>query len=233
MPVHSRATILLTRPRAASERFAVLLPGLEVIIAPLMEIVGTGADIELAGIAGLILTSEAVIPFLPATDLPAFCVGPRTTEAARAAGLDARQAGRDAETLVERLLADRPPAPLLHIHGLHQRGDVATRLTDGGLPCGAVVAYDQRALAPDARFRAALARDRLLVPLFSPRSAGLFAQAAKGPGFGPDTRLFALSNAVMDALPLDLRRHAATIAAPNGGEMARALQAAAMRRNSP
>lgn len=231
MPVHSRTPVLLTRPLAAAERFAKSLPGMEIVIAPLMELVGTGAEIALEGFAGLVLSSEAAVPFLPAAALPAYCVGPRTTEAASAAGFDARDMGPDAAAMVSCLLAAKPKCPLLHVHGRHQRGDVAKRLTEGGLTTLDVVAYDQRAVAPDARFRAALARDGLLIPLFSPRSAALFAQSAQG--LTPTAQLLAMSEAVADALPADLRARTTILTAPNGAEMTRALLAAAMRRNSP
>ncbi len=232
MAVHSRPTVLLTRPRAASERFAQDLQGMEVVIAPLMEIVATGADIRLDGISGLILTSEAAVAALPTSPLRAYCVGPRTADAARAAGLLAEELGPNASGLVAQLLARHTDGTLLHVRGQHQRGDIAARLSAGGIPTRDVVAYDQRAVDPGPDFRAALARDALLVPLFSPRSAALFAQAADG--LSPAAELFAMSTAVADALPDALRRQCRIIPAPNGADMTRTLNAAAaLRRISP
>jgi uroporphyrinogen-III synthase len=231
MAVHSPASVLLTRPQAASERFAKALDGMDVVIAPLMEIVSTGADVALHGVEGVVLTSEAAVAFLPPGGLPAYCVGPRTTEAARAAGFDAVEAGPDAEALVAGLLAEIPKGPLLHVRGLHQRGDVAKRLSDGGVPTREVVVYDQHAVQPDPAFRDAINREGLLVPLFSPRSAALFAEAAQR--LPPHARLIAMSDAVAEALPEAMRAHTTVLTAPNGAEMAKALRAAALRRISP
>lgn len=231
MAVHSRPTVLLTRPRVASERFARDLHGVDIVIAPLMDIVSTGADIRLDGIAGVILTSEAAVATLPKAALTAYCVGPRTADAARAAGFAAEEIGPNATELVAQLLARRPRGNLLHVRGQHQRGDVAARLSAGGVPTREVVAYDQREVEPGPAFRSALARDGLLVPLFSPRSAAIFADAAGN--LGPAVELFAMSAAVAEALPDGLRARCTTIGTPNGAEMARVLNAAAMRRISP
>ncbi len=225
MPVHSRPVVLLTRPRIASERFALELQGIDVVIAPLMDIVGTDAAIDLRGIAGVILTSEAAVAFLPPSALPAYCVGPRTAEAAEEAGLLVRMVEKHADALVAALLATKPRSPLLHLHGQHQRGDIAERLTKGGLPTQSLVVYDQREVPPGIAFRAAIAREGLMVPLFSPRSATLFAEAAQG--LNPTARLLAMSAAVADALPPHLRPRTEIIPAPTGAEMLRALHATA------
>lgn len=225
MPVHTRPIVLLTRPRVASERFALELRGMDVVIAPLMDIVGTDAAIDLRGVVGVILTSEAAVAFLPPSALPAYCVGLRTAEAAQGAGLSVQAVEKHADALVAALLANKPPAPLLHFHGQHQRGDVAERLTKGGLPTRSHVVYDQREMPPGAIFHAAIAREGLMVPLFSPRSATLFADAASG--INPTARLLAMSTAVADALPAHLRIRTKIIPAPTGEEMLRALRAPA------
>lgn len=221
--------VLLTRPRDASLRLAADLAGAcgddapkaEVLICPLMEIAGTGIRPDLRGIAGIVLTSANAVPFLPKADLPAYCVGQQTAAAASAAGFRAHVLGPDAEGLVASLTAARPRGPLLHAHGTHLRGDIATRLTASGLPTRAAAVYDQRALAPGPDFALALRRSALLVPLFSPRSARLFAQAA---GQVPaDAGLIALSPAVADALPAEWRAQTTVLPRPDGGAMLTAL----------
>lgn len=246
MAVHSRPIVLLTRPRAASERFADGMDGFDVVIAPLMEIAGTGAEVTLNGLRGLILTSENAVPFLPAwspappAPLPAFCVGPRTAEAAGAAGFAAEVLGPDAEGLVKALRTRRPEGPLLHVHGVQTRGEVAGRLRACGLDVRDVAVYDQRALPPGPEFAQAIAQraqgghtdhPTLIVPLFSPASATRFAEAlGEMPG---QMTLLAMSPAVKRALPKRLQDHTTIIPHPTGADMRSAVEGYAMRRNSP
>lgn len=232
MQVHQPPTLLLTRPRAAAERFAAGLEGGEVVIAPLMKIEGTGAVVNRDGIRALILTSENAVAFAPGGAMPAYCVGVRTAQAAKASGFEAELPGADADSLVTALLDRQPDGPLLHIHGVHTRGDVAARLRAGGLDARGVAAYDQRAVPPGPEFFDALARPRLIVPLFSPRSASLFAEAARH-HLRPDTQLLALSPAVAAALPERMHRQVGVISHPNGAEMGKALEPFGMRRISP
>lgn len=237
MAVHSRPTLLLTRPRAASERFAQGLgagSGFAIVIAPLMEIVGTGASVTLDGMRGLILTSENAVPFVPRAPLPAFCVGPRTAEVAGAAGFAPEVLGPDADGLVDALSARRAEGPLLHVHGVQTRGEVAGRLRAGGLDVRDVAVYDQRALPPGPDFAQAIQHARksdLIVPLFSPASATRFAEALGSAAV--QMTLLAMSPAVKLALPEHLRKQVTVIPEPAGAEMRRAVLEYAMPRNSP
>jgi uroporphyrinogen-III synthase len=202
-----RATLLLTRPRAASERFAADVAALglplDIVISPLMEIVPTEGIPVLSKGTDVIFTSSHAVEFAgPGAGRRAWCVGTRTANAASDAGFEAVMAGACAEELIARLLDERPGTPLAHLHGTHQRGDVARRLADAGLEVASHVLYDQVAVPPDAAFSDALARMPLLVALFSPRSAALFASAA-GPAWraGPSVTILTLSLAVQSALP--------------------------------
>ncbi len=182
--------LLLTRPRAQSERFvrdfaAALGRELPVVIAPLIEIVPRGLAVDPGTAAGLIFTSENGVAAFAAAEArrhwPVWCVGERTADAARAAGFSqVSVAGGDAESLVAGILAARPAGPLLHLRGAHAAGDVSGRLTAGGIPTTAAVVYDQVAQPLSAEARALLADPaaEVLVPLFSPRSAALLAEAA-------------------------------------------------------
>jgi len=231
MQVHQTPTLLLTRPRAASERFSAGISGADVVISPLMEIVATGANVPLDGITGLVLTSENAVRFAPSADLPAFCVGPRTADAARVAGFVAEVMGPDASGLVRQLATRHPAGPLLHIHGTHTRGDVAGRLSATGIETRSVIAYDQQKVTPDATFHSALARPHLIIPLFSPRSADLFAKAATV--LPKDALILALSQAVADALPKAMQAQTQVVAAANGAGMSAAMQRYGIVRNSP
>jgi uroporphyrinogen-III synthase len=225
-----RATLLLTRPKAASDRFAADLAhrelSLDIVISPLMEIVATGPTPPVPEDAELIFTSSNAVQIAGAgAGRRAWCVGKRTTEAASDAGFDAVMAGACAEELIARLLHTRPGANLVHFHGRHQRGDVVQRLSAAGLAATSQVIYDQVAAPPDAAFVQALSQSPLLVPLFSPRSADLFAKAA-APSWEPGTSatLLALSGAVEDALPERWRRRTEVVARPDGSAMLDAIE---------
>lgn len=170
--------LLLTRPQAASERFAAALPaGVACVISPLLRIVSFGGAVPLDGVRGVILTSRNGVEAAgPGQPMPAWCVGERTTEAARAAGWQAECAGLDAATLVDRLIAAPPEAPLLHLRGVHTRGGIAARLTAAGITTSEHVVYDQEFCPLSDAARALVAGNQpVIAPLFSPRTATHFA----------------------------------------------------------
>lgn len=192
MAPQSRALpVLLTRPEAQGDRFAAMLrerfgDAIEVVASPLIAPVFHAPDLPEGDHAAVILTSEtgveAATRLAARQPLPklALCVGDRTAHAARAAGFQARSAAGDADALLAMILADPPKGRLLHLHGRETRGDLAARLTAAGLCVDAATVYAQepRPLTPQARVL--LDGDGpVVVPLFSPRTARLF--AATGP----------------------------------------------------
>lgn len=181
---------LLTRPTPQSDRFADQIrarfgPQARVITSPVLEPEYLDADLpaDLAkNLTGLIFTSETGVAALariwPAAALSAWCVGDRTAEAARRAGHAARSASGDAANLVAAILADPPAGKLLHARGADSRGEVAARLTAAGLPTVEVTVYAQRPQPlSDAALHLLASPAPVFVPLFSPRSAILFAAA--------------------------------------------------------
>lgn len=185
-----RPLLLLTRPRAQSERFAGDFAarfgtGFDIVIAPVMEIVLTGEPIPLDGIAGLIFTSENGVAAFAAVQadrsLPAWCVGERTAAAARAAGFDATASEGTATTLVRDIAARHPQGRLLHLRGEHAAGDVQGDLAGMGFGIETRVVYRQQALPLGEDVQSRVARAPLtLLPLFSPRSARLVADQLSG-----------------------------------------------------
>ncbi|GGE55762.1 uroporphyrinogen III methyltransferase [Actibacterium pelagium] len=176
-------TLLMTRPLPGAQTFAAALqeelPDLKVIYSPVLQIVPAQAP-ELKGARGLVFTSQNGVHLFAqgstVRDIPAFCLGERTTQAARDIGLQATQVGHNAETLVSTLHGENPPTPLLHLRGEHSVGDVAARLTDSGLMCQEQVIYRQKPLELTAQAQAALSsNDLIILPIFSPRSARLLA----------------------------------------------------------
>ena len=233
MAVHASQSrpVLLTRPRAGAERFGAALPGLRTIISPLIEIAGLEDHVTLDGYSGVIFTSENAIEFIEKASIPAFCIGPRTTAVAMGAGSYAEQCGHDAEGLVANLLQRKVKGPLLHPHGLHVRGNIAGSLTLRGLNTKGIAVYDQRARKPDDLFHAALSKPGLVVPLFSPRSAKLFADAV--PRVPRDAIIVAFSENVALALPKDWASQVRTVSRPDLELMREAVQTAALRPISP
>lgn len=214
-------TILLTRPAAQAARFAESLraEGIDrIVIAPLQAIEPVGDPPHLPHGAHVIFTSANAVAFAPpGAGRKAICVGARTAEAATARGYVAEVAGGTADALVAHLISAAPTAPLIHLHGRHVRGDIAARLSAAGMSATAAVIYDQIALPPSAAFHAACAQPRVIVPLFSPRSAQLFAHACPRPG--PGATAIALSENVNAALPEAWQDRTVVTAAPTAAAM--------------
>lgn len=186
------ASVLLTRPLPDARRFASLLadqvPGARVVISPILRIVPVAHDAaRLAAAPGLVFTSaHAVAAAGPGRGRPAFCVGPRTADLARAAGFDVTEGRGDAQGLVS--LIQAAGLPLIHPHGRH--------LTQA-LPALGMVVYDQEFQTLDAVALQLLAEPApVVVPIFSPRSARLLSQALPPSVIAP-LRLAAISESAL------------------------------------
>lgn len=198
--------VLLTRPEDASRSFAAALAArfdgqVRPVIAPLMAPVFLTPALPEGPFQAVIFTSATGVAAVRGVPLPrrAYCVGAKTAAAAQAAGFDAIAAGGDADALVAAILADPPAGRLLHLRGADVRGDVAERLNSAGSETESVVVYRQEPQALTAEALNLLAADTVVVvPLFSPRSAVLFAKALPQ---GARARLWlvAMSPAVAEA----------------------------------
>lgn len=185
--------IILTRPDAALAGFAgdlrdTLGFGGEICLSPLLEIEPVDAGLDLTGLGGLIFTSkngvERFAVLSERRDLTCWCVGAATAHAAKRAGLNAYAADGDAPTLIRRILADVPKAPLLHIRGEAARGDVAATLTEAGIFTRDVVVYRQARRPLSERAKTLLKRENpVILPLFSPNTARQF--VSQGPYDAP------------------------------------------------
>lgn len=216
--------VLLTRPRAQSERFAKDLPAsLAPVISPLLEIVPlTEFPAAPPGVT-LIFTSgngvQAYAARFPGDGRQVLCVGDRTAALAREAGFDAISAGGDADAVVE--LAQDMRDPLLHVRGVHVTGDVAARLRALGKDVDELVAYDQMTLPLSQDARSTL-NGPCLVPLFSPRTAELFAKACPSAG---KAQIVAMSPSVASRLPQNAYKAISVLETPNAAAMRDALSA--------
>ena len=194
----------MTRPLASAKRFVSALPAhlathVSPVYAPLMEIVPTGAarpDIDPRGV--LFTSANGVRHAGKVLDIPAYCVGPATTRAARRAGWAAEERGASADDLVESLLRNPVASPLLHFSGQHLTGNVAARLTSAGMPTSQVAVYDQPLRDLSEAAQTLLCGEApVLVPLFSPRTAGHFVSQAQRL---ETSYVVALSQTVADSL---------------------------------
>jgi len=167
-------TLIITRPAPDGARFAAAFTGVQVLLSPLQRI--DPVDV-LCAAKGVIFTSTngvAQAERLGMTSGPAWCVGDRTAQAAKAAGFDAVSAGGDVENLLKLILSANPEVSLAHIRGCDARGDLAPRLRAVGIDCVDCIAYNQTPvpMTPDA-LRAINGRESVIIPLFSPRAATL------------------------------------------------------------
>lgn len=187
MSRQSRPKVIVTRPAdqgaAFAARLAQAFAGVEVIVAPLLAPQFLPHDLPRGRFAGVIFTSGTAVAAVAGDALPrrAYCVGQATARAARAAGFDAQSADGDAEALLAQIIAAPPPGPLLHLHGVETRGALAARLTAAGIPAQGVVVYRQQPQPLTPAAQTALAGDApVILPVFSPRSAVLLADALAG-----------------------------------------------------
>lgn len=168
----TRPVLLLTRPLADARRFAAMLPDWNAVISPILRILAVDHDAaRLRDAPGLVFTSaHAVGSAGPGRGRLALCVGGHTAQAARKAGFDAREGNGFAEGLLPLIAA--APVALIHPHGRHLARE---------LPVPGMVVYDQQPVALTVQAQAVLAGDApVVLPLFSPRSARLVADAAQG-----------------------------------------------------
>jgi uroporphyrinogen-III synthase len=174
----------------------------------------------------LILTSETgaeAAGHLRAAGTPlpetAFCVGPRTTDTARTAGFQAISADGDVHALAALIRAAHPQGPLLHIRGEDVAGNLAETLTNSGIETHSAILYAQRPcpLSP-AALTLLQAEDPVLVPLFSPRSAQILAQALPPDATAP-LWIVAISPAAATEAQTLTPARLAVAPHPNGGNM--------------
>ncbi|MEM8693796.1 MAG: uroporphyrinogen-III synthase [Pseudomonadota bacterium] len=186
---------------------------MKLVVSPLLDIVPTEAKISLLNAHGVIFTSANGVRHGPrASELPAYCVGPATTTEATQAGWKARQLGETADQLVEALAKKPKGFELIHICGRHTRGNVAQRLRDHELIVATLVVYDQVANPLSEEAKTLLTAEApVLLPLFSPRTAKLFANE---PQPNAELHVVALSDAVAAEIPVDRVKSVSVAPAP-------------------
>lgn len=228
--------LLLTRPAPASARFLAdvaqaLGRDVPAVISPLLRIAPVGVAPDVTGAEAVIFTSQAGVEAFTVLGGvaagPAWCVGARTAQAARAAGFTVAGISETADALVAAVTG---AGPLIHLHGKHTRGDVAERLRTRGFRVMACCVYDQVAQGLSPQGQALLRTPGpVCVPLFSPRTAEIFAGALPTP-LHATLFLCAMSEAVAEAaagIPAEVLQ---IVPAPTGSEMRKEV---AKRLNAP
>ncbi len=226
-----RAVLLLTRPLAASQRFAGQLPArlrsrVDLCMSPLLDIVTIAHAVDWGDARGVIFTSANGVTVAAGLsdrrDLPCYCVGQATTRAARAQGWRAEMLGDTADALIATLSGRDVAGPLLHPGGVHRRGNIAQTLSKAGLPVRTQAIYDQVEVPLSAAARILLdGPNPVIAPVFSPRTARQFAREATGKA---PLYAVALSEAVakplagLGAQPVEVAR------TPDAGAMIEAIE---------
>ncbi len=175
--------LLLTRPKVTSEAFLRDLDlgtdmSIKPIIAPLQEIVSSGAPARLNEGDVAIFTSQHAPPRVSAPKGSlAYCVGDSTAEAARSAGFKPISVSGTAKDLIDRILRDRPDSPLVYARGHYISTDLASEIQAAGLTVSSIIVYEQRdATVSEEALATITTAHRLIAPLFSPRSADRLAR---------------------------------------------------------
>lgn len=221
----SQPIILLTRPQAQSERFAAEL-GLPALISPLMAAEFLTPPHMTGHFAAVVLTSETGVEAAQrismtgqAMPLAAYCVGRRTADAAEVAGFTVLTVASNMAALSEQVLANPPQGVLLILRAEDSAGDLENITKSAGIETVSAITYRQKACLLSPQAEAVLSRiDPVLVPLFSPRSAQLFAAEYRRIGAKAPLLCVAISQATADAF--DMASQEIRIARkPNGPSM--------------
>lgn len=226
----SQANILLTRPQDQSERFAQDL-GLPVVISPLMapdfltppQVAGHFAAVVLSSETG-VEAARRISALGQALPDAACCVGRRTAAAAEHAGFSVVMVEPNMAALVQHITAIPPQGRLLILRPEDSTADTEVSLNSAGVETVSLIIYRQKQVELNALATQLLHQDApVVVPLFSPRSARLFAEEYRRiKGRAP---LYCVAISPATAAAFDLAPQEMRIASkPNGARMCIAVQ---------
>lgn len=200
-----RPTLLLTRPEASARRFlaefrAAYGGDLPAVISPLMA--PRFLDVALPDCSAIVFTSETAVAAVARLGADrsalAWCVGPRTARAARAAGYSVVEGSGSAESLARELIARNPAAKVFCPVAQDQAFDIETALLSAGIDTVSAIVYVQDPCPPSVDALTLMAGgDPVILPLFSARSAALAVAAFQG--HRAPLRVAAMSAAVSEA----------------------------------
>lgn len=203
--------ILLTRPLAQSVAFGEALKrdlkvDIKALISPLHCIEYRSATLDLEDVHHLVFTSvhgiNAFVRLCDERGIKCICVGDKTSEAARAAGLNARSAGGNVSDLImlARQISHGRDGRFLYLRGQHAAGDLSAELALNGIPVTEMILYDQVPLSVSIEVKQQIERlDSLVIPIFSQRSACALMAELKSIN-APPMAAVCISNNVANAL---------------------------------
>jgi len=224
----STPLVLMTRPQAQSERFlAQLGQDVDAVISPILKIEPTGAELSPQHYKGVVLTSANALQgtFANFSGLACFAVGDATAEEAERCGLMVKSADGTADDLVEMIIAEKPEGRLLFLRGEHSRGELAARLRSAGIDVEEVITYRQRPQPLSSQAVQALQRaDIAILPVFSPRSARLLAEALAKVPSGAQLKVIAMSDAVAGSWGESVPAEVFVASEPKATAMVRAVE---------
>ncbi|WP_223426467.1 uroporphyrinogen-III synthase [Tateyamaria pelophila] len=192
------------------------------VYSPLITISGLGNDPKLLADDAAIFTSVNGVAHGPeGHGRSAYCVGSATTKAARDRGWRADLRGETADELVTDLVKTPPSERLVHLSGVHTRGNICARLNEYGMQAQNFAVYDQKAQNLSEEARKVLARRYpVIAPLFSPRTSAQFAREVPR---SMHVHAIVFSNAVAQNLDQASYATVTVSSAPNFGAMLTAL----------
>ncbi|MDQ7080612.1 MAG: uroporphyrinogen-III synthase [Paracoccaceae bacterium] len=228
--------VLVTRPRAQGQAFAARLKArfgesINITQSPLLEIRYLDADLSLQGVGWLLFTSANGVRGFAALserrDIPALCVGDRTAQMAATLGMTVESAAGTVDDLLElaRARAGVSRGAFLYLRGKKVARPLVRMLRDAGLNAREAVVYEQlpRPMTPQARDLFDGAR-RVVVPLFSPRSANVFMEQVQGLDTSATT-VVCISGNVADQLERARFGQVRIASAPNAAAVEREIAA--------
>ena len=227
-------TLLLTRPKSMSEQFANMvaeaMPGrFSTVISPLLDIRAEPCSADLSGAQALLFTSRYGVAAFCARSgerhLPALCVGASTARDAKTAGFSVMSANGNVADLAA--LASQSYIPgagtMVHFRGANTAGDLSGSLIAEGIEAEERIIYDQVSLDFNEMARAALASGApIIAPLFSPRTAAIFARQITPRDNLSNTTILAMSDAVAACIQ-NVNAKAFVLPEPNAETMLRAI----------
>ena len=198
-------TLWITRASPGAEATARRLRamGFDPVVAPLLEVRGLPARIDLAGVGALAFTSangvRAFTDISAERNLRVFTVGAATAEAANAASFaEVISADGDVDALAGTIAARAGQGAVLHPGAAQPAGDLVGDLTRRGVTARAVAVYETiPAEVPATLLDGLAAIDGVLV--YSPRAGRRLAELLGGRA-APDLRAYCLSPQVAATL---------------------------------
>jgi len=197
-PISSRprdaVRVLVTRPEPDGERTAAKLRarGCEVLLAPLLRVEFLDrAELGRGPWAAVAITSANAAHAIARhprrrelISLPAFTVGRRTAEAARASGFTAVTSADGNEADLARLIGARHATPILYLAGEDRARDLAADVAGSDVTVETVVVYRAAEAARIPAAAEAALRSGAVdgVMHFSPRSAQIYVNGATAAG---------------------------------------------------